>query len=187
MFAAAEAGIRFARIGDAAPIATLHADNWRRHYRGAYSDRYLDDDLDADRLALWTGRLRQPDTGRITLVAADEARLVGFVHLVLDADPTWGTLVDNLHVVRSLQQGGIGTRLLSAAAPIVVDRRPGSGIYLWVLEQNEPAQAFYLSRKGDRGDREMVTPPRGDPRNLNGTPAKLRMSWPDPTTLIRRP
>lgn len=43
---------------DAAAIAELHADSWRRHYRGAYGDSYLDGDVGADRAAVWHGRFR---------------------------------------------------------------------------------------------------------------------------------
>ncbi len=184
MFGAAEVGIRSADRADAPQIAGVHADSWRRHYRGAYSDLYLDGDLDADRLSAWTERLGQFDPDRCTLVADDGSRIVGFVHLVLDADPNWGALIDNLHVVHSLQRNGVGSRLLAASAWAVIDRRPGSGIYLWVQEQNEPAQSFYRSKKGKCGDRALVTPPRGDPRTLIGTPFKIRVSWPDPRLLV---
>jgi len=56
---AREVEIRLSQAADARDIAKLHADSWRRHYRGAYSDRYLDGDLDADRLAVWTERLNE--------------------------------------------------------------------------------------------------------------------------------
>lgn len=48
---------RLAAATDAAAIADLHAQSWRRHYRGAYSDAFLDGDVAADRLAAWTERL----------------------------------------------------------------------------------------------------------------------------------
>jgi hypothetical protein len=34
--------IRVADSSDAPAIAALHAESWRRHYRGAYSDAFLD-------------------------------------------------------------------------------------------------------------------------------------------------
>src|SRR6188768_3459087 len=43
-------GLRPATAGDAGQIAALHADSWRRHYRGAYSDAFLDGDVLTDRL-----------------------------------------------------------------------------------------------------------------------------------------
>jgi hypothetical protein len=41
------AGLRFlaAGPGDAYAIAGLHADSWQRHYEGAYSDAFLDNDV----------------------------------------------------------------------------------------------------------------------------------------------
>ncbi len=44
--AATAAGLtyRAARPGDVPAIAWLHADSWRRHYRGAFSDAFLDDE-----------------------------------------------------------------------------------------------------------------------------------------------
>lgn len=175
--------IRLAEPVDAASIAQLHADSWRRHYRGAYLDRYLDGDLDGERLKVWTSRLtRVEDT--ITLLAEGEGPALGFVHVRLDDDPTWGALVDNLQVNSTEQRTGIGKRLLDAAARMVIRQRPNSGIYLWVLEQNTAAQAFYLARSGSVHGRELASPPGGDPRNLRGSPAKLRVVWADPTLLL---
>lgn len=184
MSTAAESTIRLAHASDAAAVATIHADSWRRYYRGAYSDRYLDGNLVADRFAVWSDRLAQPDSRRFTLVAEHRAQLIGFAHVDLDADPAWGSLVDNLHVIHSRQRSGVGSRLLDAAARLVIERRPRSGMYLWVQEQNKQAQAFYLSRRGILSGHELVHPPQGDPRNLNGRPAKIRVAWPDPRVLL---
>jgi hypothetical protein len=46
---------------DIAAIAALHADSWRRNYRGAYSDEFLDRDVFEDRRAVWSERLTQPN------------------------------------------------------------------------------------------------------------------------------
>jgi hypothetical protein len=51
---------RQATASDVAAIARLHAESWRRHYRGAYLDSYLDGDVVADRIAEWSGRLSGP-------------------------------------------------------------------------------------------------------------------------------
>jgi len=173
-----------AHADDAPAIAKLHADSWRRHYRDAYSDYYLDGDVDADRLAVWTKRLALAPGTTCTLIAQQDGQLVGFVHAQLDADPVWGTLIDNLHVTAELQRSRIGSRLLAEAARSTMEQRPEQGIYLWVLEQNRSAQAFYLSRGGRICTREPVSPPGGDARNLNGTPTKLKVAWSDPRTLL---
>ncbi len=86
--------------------------------------------------------MNRPDSGHFTLLAEHRDRPVGFAHVVLDADPTWGALIDNLHVVRSVQRSGVGTLLLVSCSADRHGTRAGYGIYLWVLEQNEAAQAF---------------------------------------------
>ena len=88
---------RTAGPADADRVAGLHVASWRRHYRGAYADSFLDSDVVDDRRALWSARLADP-TGRLTVVAEDGAELVGFVHVVFDDDDRWGSLIDNLHV-----------------------------------------------------------------------------------------
>jgi hypothetical protein len=60
---------RAATEHDAEGIAQLHADSWRRNYRDAFSDAYLDGDLVAERLSVWTDRLRPPHAGTFTIVA----------------------------------------------------------------------------------------------------------------------
>jgi len=42
-----------------------------------------------------------PPAGTRTIVAERDGDLIGFVHVVFDADPRWGSLVDNLHVAHS--------------------------------------------------------------------------------------
>ncbi len=42
--------LRHAGPEDAEQVAALHADSWRRHYRGAYADSYLDGDVVAERM-----------------------------------------------------------------------------------------------------------------------------------------
>src|SRR5436853_6118249 len=123
---------RFAGPADAAAVAALHADSWRRHYRGAYSDAFLDGDVVDDRLAVWTERLRSADPHRCTILAEDGG-LIGFANTFLDSDPEWGALLDNLHVAAGHRRGGIGSRLLALTGEAVAERRPGSGLYLWVL------------------------------------------------------
>jgi ribosomal protein S18 acetylase RimI-like enzyme len=179
------AGVDFrpASSFDAEDIGGLHADSWRRHYRGAYADSFLDGDVVADRLAIWTDRLAAADSRCLTIVAEDQQRLVGFAHVVFDDDPRWGSLLDNLHVVYERKRRGIGSRLLELSAEAVT-RRPGrGGLNLWVLEQNLDAQAFYKARGGQRVGRRLVSPPGGIPSRLSGSPWGLRYAWSDPSLL----
>ncbi len=204
--------LRAAGPRDAEDVARLHADSWRRHYRGAYADEFLDGDLVANRLAVWSARLvtragadrsgsalpdsaepsgaavpagagRPRPTGAATIVAEDGSGLVGFVHVVFDVEERWGSLVDNLHVANGRRHGGIGTALLARAAAATTARAASTRLYLWVLAQNLAAQRFYRSRGGECVERVPVEPPGGVPAWLNGSPDKLRFAWPDAALL----
>jgi GNAT superfamily N-acetyltransferase len=168
--------LRLATSADARPLAELHAESWRRHYRGAYSDAFLDGEVAVDRLAVWSERLRQRDPHRCTIVAEDD-RIVGFANTIFEDDPAWGALLENLHVADSHQRRGIGARLLAMTARAVVARPRRSGLYVWVLEQNVGAQAFYGALGGTRVGREPVSPPGGIASRVTGSPAKLRYAW----------
>lgn len=78
---------------------------------------------------------------------------------------------------------GLGRELLTRAAGQVVDGAQSPALYLWVLEQNAPAQAFYAAMGAAHVETLLVGAPAGDPTRLNGTPAKFRMSWPDAAAL----
>ncbi|MEV8098206.1 GNAT family N-acetyltransferase [Kitasatospora sp. NPDC085879] len=176
-------GFRAAVAGDAEQVARLHADSWRRHYRGAYSDAYLDGDVVADRLAVWSARLGSP-AGAATFVAEDGEGAVGFVHVVLDQDPRFGSLVDNLHVAHDRRRGGTGRALMAHAAAAVAERASSAAVHLWVLEQNAAAQRFYRALGGACAERAAVPAPGGVPGRLRGTPTKLRFVWPDAKALL---
>jgi ribosomal protein S18 acetylase RimI-like enzyme len=83
-------------------------------------------------------------------------------------------LVDNLHVALAYQRQGLGARLMKSVAEVVGD----DPMYLWVLEQNAAAQAFYRSLGGQVVESVAVDPPGGNATRLNGSPQKLRMWWP---------
>ena len=152
-------------------IAELHADSWRRHYRFAYPPEFFGDSLDEDRRSTWTSRLSTP-AGTHTAVAELGGQLVGFAHVVLGEDATWGALVDNLHVRHDVQRSGIGGALLGAAAAEVQRDDPSAGIHLWVLEGNTRGRAFYAGL----GGREVEAVPAAPPA-LPGI-KKIRCVWP---------
>jgi ribosomal protein S18 acetylase RimI-like enzyme len=175
--------LRVAGPDDSEAVARLHADSWRRHYRGVYADSFLDGDVVADRLAAWSGRLAAPGNS-LTVLAEDGPGLAGFVHVVFDEDERWGSLIDNLHVLHDRRRGGLGTALLHRAADAVVEHATSRSMYLWVLEQNTAAQQFYRALGGDCVQTAPVRAPGGIPGRLNGSPDGLRFCWPD---VSRRP
>lgn len=82
---------------------------------------------------------------------------VGFVHVVINEDPHWGSLVDNLHVRDDCQGLGIGTGLLRRGASAIgsVDGR----MYLWVLEENRRARVFYAVAGAQEVEMRPASPP----------------------------
>jgi GNAT superfamily N-acetyltransferase len=174
--------LRAAGPDDAERVALLHADSWRRHYRGVYADAYLDGDVVAERRALWAARLAAPGDS-LTLLAEDDDGLVGFAHVVFDEDDRWGSLLDNLHVVHSRQGNGLGRVLLTRAAEAAAERAASGSLYLWVLEANTAARGFYRALGGATGERATVPPPGGQPARLNGSPAMFRITWSDVASL----
>jgi ribosomal protein S18 acetylase RimI-like enzyme len=177
--------LRVAGSHDAGTVAGLHADSWRRFYRGAYSDTFLDGDVASDRHAVWSGRLALPGH-RLTIIAEDDTEATGFVHIEFDVDDRWGSLIDNLHVRHDRRRGGIGRSLMVAAAQAAVERARHHSLHLWVLEQNEAAQRFYQALGAVQVETRPVPPPGGDPSRLTGSPNGMRMAWPDASALAGR-
>ncbi len=137
--------VRLATPADAPAVAALHVESWRSAYRGILSDEFLAGPIDADRRALWEARF-SPDTSSerpYVAVAEDDGALQGFVCVLLDADPTWGALLDNLHVLPSAKGQGLGRRLMSEASRWILEQRPESRMHLWVFEENLSARRFY--------------------------------------------
>lgn len=114
-----------------------------------------------------------------TIVADLDGSVVGFAHTILDDDPNWRALLDNLHVTHGLKRRGAGTRLMSEAARLLLSRRPASSLYLWVLEQSTSAQSFYNARGGAAVERAISGPFPG-----GGTAIGLRYAWRDPSNLL---
>ncbi len=173
--------LRFAIPADADAIAALHADSWSRHYRGAYSDDYLDGDAHEDRRSVWRERFRVASEDQLTIVAEREDGLAGFAHTCCDADPEWGALLDNLHVRYNLKRQGIGRALMAETAATLVERHPASPLYLWVLQQNVAAQAFYAALGGAVVDEELARPIAG-----GGSARVYKVAWRDPRRALER-
>ena len=170
--------LQTATAQDVDGIARLHTDSWRRNYRGALTDEFLDGDLLANRRTEWAKRVAASPERRCTIVAADNSEVIGFAHTFLDEHATWGALLDNLHVVHALKGRGIGTLLMAETARRVLEARPSSSLYLWVLQQNTAAQEFYRARRGVFHAPEETEPEGG------GRTFRIRVTWADPAVLL---
>jgi ribosomal protein S18 acetylase RimI-like enzyme len=133
---------RPANYGDARSVAALHAENWRRAYRGNFRDEYLDGDVFSERQSVWDSRLGHPAANQHVCVAVQRARVVGFVCVFGSHDREWGSFIDNLHVHAEVQRLGIGSTLMRKAGSWLSSEFPNERTYLFVWEFN-PARALY--------------------------------------------
>lgn len=164
---------REARSSDAVSIAVLHADSWRTNYRGALTDEFLDGDILRNRVDLWQTRFQVPPPNQLVLIAESGDQAVGFACAYGGDDQRWGTLLDNLHVRRDLQRKGAGARLIAGVAAWCRTHYPQSGLYLWVLEQNQQARRFYERLGAADAGGDVWVPPGG------GSVPRRRYAWSD--------
>jgi GNAT superfamily N-acetyltransferase len=142
---------------DASTLAMLHTRSWRAAYRGILTDQYLDGAIAADRETTWHRRLRI-DTSAFGFVAHLGDQPIGFVYCYADHDATWGTLIDNLHVMPEARGTGTGRRLMQSAAECV---RDPVLLHLWVFEKNHDARAFYRRIGGREVEHAIKAAPDG--------------------------
>jgi hypothetical protein len=164
---------------DSAAIAHLHAESWRSAYRGILSDDYLDQRAHTERAALWQSRFSEIASKPFFAVLAEAgAELAGFACVFPQEHLTFGSFLDNLHVVPQSIGRGIGRQLLGGVARrLIADKVPG-GIYLWVIEKNSRARKFYA--RAGAVEVERVELPIPDGSRL----AEMRCYWPDPARLL---
>ena len=170
--------LRPADLSDFKTIAKLHADNWRKNYRGILSDNYLDNEVDKDRLDTWYRRLRSPSENQIVTIATLDSILAGFCCFYLDDDPIFGSLIDNLHVSPNLQRSGIGKMLTIDCANKIYYKSENRKMYLWVFESNTNARIAYERLGGTNFETIEKDNPDGT------SPRTCRIIWDDITKLI---
>jgi GNAT superfamily N-acetyltransferase len=142
--------IRTAASADANDIALLHAISWQNTYRGILRDEFLNGPVILDRRELWQARfVGIPPTNQMILVEESAGSIQGFACAYLDADPEWGTLLDNLHVAPSVKGKGLGRGLIADVARRVAEHRLCPRLHLWAYEQNSGARRFYERLGGE--------------------------------------
>ncbi len=170
---------RTATPADAALIASIHVASWRVAYAHIMDPAWLEDGIEADRLAIWAQRMAQPLPGQRVIIAQRDGQPIGFSCVMGGVDPRWGTLVDNLHALPAARGSGIGTALLDQAARWAIAGWPDAGLFLYCYTENHAARGFYAARGGV--EVEDIDKPGPDGRML---PEK-RIAWADPKALIR--
>lgn len=165
--------IRPATEKDAALIAAIHTSSWRDAYAHILAPEFLNGDIEADRLAVWSQRLRDRSTAQLINVACDSAGLAqAFICSYCDFDPVWGSLVDNLHVRPQARGQRIGERLFRDAATRLLAMASGSGLHLWVFEANVAALRFYERLGGRVVEKDRSGIPAAGGKTV------LRVHWP---------
>lgn len=135
--------IRPATDDDAYGIALVHVTSWQTAYRGLIPDEVLDHLSVSERTERWRRLLREPTEGH-TLVAAHDGEILGWASFgrgrdegMVDGGELWG-----LYVLPDALSSGVGHALITAAETGL----RGAGFrsaYLWVLDGNDRAAAFY--------------------------------------------
>jgi GNAT superfamily N-acetyltransferase len=140
--------LRPATPADAPLLAAMHAASWQATYRELLPADFLECEVGGERAAYWRARMEAPGAERrLVLIAelgeeAQERTPVGFVCVERQPGSPWGVLLDNLHALPAHQGIGVGKRLMQAAQAWA--RAQGEAqLYLYVLEGNAPAIAFY--------------------------------------------
>jgi len=152
-------------------IAKLHIKSWQQHYRGDFSDHFLDVEAASEREEVWKDRLTNPTSNQFVLVAEQDGEICGFACAFKDENVQFGALLDNLHVSESAKGRGIGKNLISLVAQEVLRGNPTAKMYLWVLKNNISAIGFY-ERLGSVNFETVVGNDIGDKEVL-----KCRMVW----------
>ncbi len=145
-------------------VAGLHAANWKNAYRGIFSDVYLDNDVEAERLSHWQKRVPELVRGNGEIfVASVSNKPAGFLCVEIGPEKEWGALVDNLHVLPRFRGTSIGAKLLSAGEDWA-RRHDQSQLHLWVFEENHAARRFYQREGWREAERRPDTIPDGRER-----------------------
>ncbi|MDT0158206.1 GNAT family N-acetyltransferase [Microbacterium sp. ARD32] len=140
--------LRPAEVGDADGIAEVHVRSWQQAYRGLMPQRVLDGLSVPERAASWARILDSTPRGSQTLVVLDGEQIVGWASFgaARDADAAgvaagsgelWG-----IYAHPDAWSTGVGHLLLTAVERALADAGHASA-YLWVLEGNSRASAFY--------------------------------------------
>jgi GNAT superfamily N-acetyltransferase len=163
--------VRPAGPEDAVAVAAIHVASWRDAYASILDPAFLAGPIEQDRLTVWNDRLREPTGSHAVALALEEDQPIGFVCVLAEEDPQWGSRVDNLHVMPSLRGRGVGVLLLRWAAAWAAAAYPGSGLHLWVFEANTGARRFYERLGARTAGREASLIPSANGKTV------LRLHW----------
>jgi GNAT superfamily N-acetyltransferase len=141
---------RLAVVADAAAIADLHLASWRSAYKGFVRPGTLEALEPHGHASVWARRIEVPEV-RVELLEDRQGLLAFCAHGPSgDPDAPAGPMarwweIKNLHVRPELRRTGAGGKLFDRAVAHARKVHAGA-VTLWVVEQNDPARRFYLSK-----------------------------------------
>lgn len=136
--------IRRAAVGDAHGIAEVHVRSWQTAYRGLMPQAVLDALSVEQREEGWRSILADPARAEGTLIAERDGRVLGWAGFgtARDEDPVGTGELWGIYALPEEWSSGVGHALIAAVERELADA--GHSIaYLWVLDGNERASAFY--------------------------------------------
>ena len=155
--------IRAAVVDDAEALTDLHLDVWEEAYAGLMPDSIFVERRSrrAERIDRWRTNIETGPIASLVVEADAPGRLLGFASHgpARDEDPGLPPLEVSALYVRAERYGtGLGRRLLEAAIG-------SAAAYLWVLDGNQRATAFY-ERQGFQFDGHTKVEPVGTERRM---------------------
>jgi ribosomal protein S18 acetylase RimI-like enzyme len=135
--------VRRAKEADVVSIAEVQIESWRAAYRGIIADATLDGMDIAKHAIQWQRAFDQRAPVWVAEAEAGEA-IVGFIGLR-------GNEITVLYVRPEWQRRGVGRALLKSALTTIASEGGTLG-WLWVLEANATARAFYAAVGGRISD-----------------------------------
>jgi ribosomal protein S18 acetylase RimI-like enzyme len=178
------AQFRAATPDDAQALASMHVASWRETYADLLPAKLLSSLSVEARAAAWVKVMREPATGRATVIylAEHERAIVGFGACGAQRtrnlkDKGYDGEVSAIYVLREFQKRKIGTRLFREMASDL-ERRGFGAAALWVLRDNSRARRFYEHHGGK------VIAEKEDVRD-GAVLIELAYGWPDLKELNR--
>jgi GNAT superfamily N-acetyltransferase len=155
--------LRDATVDDAPLLAQIGVTSWRETYAGLLSEDLLDG-LDGNPFhdhRYWQSVLSKPSQCQWIWIV-ERGSAIGLCKFGSGDTDDNGGVVDRLYLLRPAQRQGLGRRLMAAAGRLLAmhDQRP---LYVWTLECNLPALAFYERLGGRRLPRRPVFEDQGQP------------------------
>lgn len=119
-------------------ISRIYEQSWKCAYKGIIPQEYLDNISSTN----WVGSISRP--GRYSLVVLENGKYIGtssFGKSRITDLPEYGEII-SIYLLPEYMGKGYGEKLLNAALD-ELNKRGYKKIYLWVLEENSRARAFY--------------------------------------------